>query len=142
MRKSLLCILTVAVLVSFAGYGSDSENGTSVANGAESKPAGKKSLDVSFIPDDCFLALTIHPKRITDSLPAEELSEETTQWMFSWITSRLGFDPRKAEEAIVLLAPTNTLERDRTLSPPCPVKICRGMLGSSSALRNRSSTSS
>ncbi len=68
MRKNVLWVLGAALLVSIAGCHPGSENGANGENGGRGvNPDQKKSLDVSFIPEDCFFALVIHPKRITDS---------------------------------------------------------------------------
>jgi len=66
-----------------------------VAHSAESE---KKTLDVSFIPEDCFCALIIHPKRIADSPLAKEISEDVIQELLR----ESMIDPRKEQESVTL----------------------------------------
>ncbi|HUT13995.1 MAG TPA: hypothetical protein VMY37_02475 [Thermoguttaceae bacterium] len=97
MRKNLLWTVAAVVLASFAGC--SSENGEPEGSG------GAEKVDVSFIPEDCFLAVVIHPKRLAESPLAKELSEVVTDEMFEETVRDTGVDPRKMEEIVFLTIP-------------------------------------
>jgi len=112
MRKNLLWALAATVLVTFAGCGPVSEdeanegNGGNGGNGGNARPEERKSLDLSFIPEDCFFAMVIHPKRIAESPLAKELSEDVTGEVFGGMNRVMrNVDLRKTEEMVVLGLP-------------------------------------
>ena len=103
MRRSLLLALAAAVLLSFAGCRSGSENKTDGGNGSRKRTEEEKSLDLSFIPEDCFFAVVVHPKRIMESSLASELSEDLAEDLLRSMGGMWrGIDPRKIEEMVVL----------------------------------------
>jgi len=128
MRKNLLWVLAATILVSFAACRSGSEDGTDGAsgnkgmngenggNGAGAGPEQQKSLDLSFIPEDCFFAMVIHPKRLAESPLAKELSDDVTEELLEEMTRGVGVDPRKMEEVVVLWLPREP--SSRSYGPP------------------------
>jgi len=97
MRKNPLWTVAAVALASFAGCGSE--------NGEPEGGGGSEKVDVSFIPEDCFLAVVIHPKRLAESPLAKEISEVVTDEMYEEMAKEMGVDPRKMEEFVFLAIP-------------------------------------
>jgi len=116
MRSNLFCALTAAVLLSLAGCNTSSNNGKDGKDGKNGEPGQVKSLDVSFIPEDCFAIAIVHPKRIVDSALGKELLEDVTEEMFADMSENSGVDFRKVEEMSALTI-SRELTDERNESP-------------------------
>ncbi|HUT10397.1 MAG TPA: hypothetical protein VMY42_07870 [Thermoguttaceae bacterium] len=106
MRKNLLWALAVVVLVSFAECGSGSETKTNRGNGDTRRTENENLPNLSFIPEDCFCVVFIHPRRIIYSSLARELPQDVVEDLLRAMGRVCwGIDPRKIEEDVVLRFP-------------------------------------
>jgi len=112
MRESLLCGLA-AVLVSYAECCVGLANEEKDSAGGNGEPTQVRSLDLSFIPEDCFCVTVIHPRRIIYSSLAGELPEDMVEDLLRPLGGvRWGIDLRLIEEDILLRFPGNIFSLD------------------------------
>jgi len=112
MRSSLLCGLAAA-LVSYAECCVGLANEEMGRPGGNGEPTQVRSLDLSFIPEDCFCVTVIHPRRIIYSSLAKELPGDMVEDLLRPLGRvRWGIDLRLIEEDVVLRFPADTFSLD------------------------------
>jgi len=67
---------------------------------ADSEKPEKKTLDVSFIPENCFFVQITHPKRLADSPPGKGLSNDVIEGILAPMAEDSGWDPRPGGTAV------------------------------------------
>jgi len=79
---------------------------------ADSEKSRKKPLDLSFVPEECFVAMVVHPRRLIDSPLAQELSEDVAEQVpvaiadiLGEMTGHVDADPRTMDQVVVLGLP-------------------------------------
>jgi hypothetical protein len=123
VRNSRLFALTFAVLMIAAARSEGSEDLTDTASQKTASPEAKKAIDASFIPEDCFLALVVHPKRLAESPLAAKIPKETADWMFHWAAGKRGFDLRGVEDFISIVAPCEPVDESERKQPDSQPRI-------------------
>jgi len=121
MRKSVLLWVSVATLVGFANRGSGSETGRDEGNVQNTGVKQRKSLDLSFIPEDCFLVAVVRPRRLAGSPLARKLSAGVTEELLREMTrttEERDINPCNMEEIVVLFSPRELTGEKNEDEPP------------------------
>ncbi|MEQ8786866.1 MAG: hypothetical protein RIC55_11230 [Pirellulaceae bacterium] len=125
MRGIVCYALSAALIASCAVRGSAFEAPPDAEEVGGAAATG--SVLAPFVPEDCFLALVVRPKRITQCLYFERLTQEVAEQAFVSLSRNLRFDPRKSESFTMILAPHVPLAKERDPAPfaeptpPCDV---------------------
>jgi len=95
MCRTLLSLLTAAFVVSVAGCGS----AQSQPNGGASERKEErrtKSLDLSYIPSDCFAALIVHPQQMRKTPALAPMTSMVLRWFDSMASQQMKNTPSLA----------------------------------------------